>query len=276
MKKVIPTAFGLAIFGGLYLAIAYVNPYEGSIPLSELVLQLSGSRGKFELGASITELVAFSMRMIPSYIFEVFFGIVLYRQFCTASIYVFSRYPRRLNWYFSEVSTIGGAVFLYQLISLLTILLVTKVRYQVQIDSAGVILLAYHFLIQVVWIYAMTLSINLLAILIGSSSSFLTIVGLQIICTTLLTSVDKIRKLFNSTIIQELVLRINPISRLVLGWHSSRIEAVNRVLDPPYSGLDLNSSLLYIFLFGVTVLIAGGILVERHDLLISDLEKGVM
>lgn len=38
MKKVIPTAFALAIFGGLYLAIAYVNPYEGSIPLSELVL----------------------------------------------------------------------------------------------------------------------------------------------------------------------------------------------------------------------------------------------
>lgn len=35
----------LAVAGGIFLSIMYVNPYNGSITLSELVLQLSGSRG---------------------------------------------------------------------------------------------------------------------------------------------------------------------------------------------------------------------------------------
>ena len=70
-------------------------------------------------------------------IFQVFFGILLYRRFCTASIYVFSRYPRRIHWYISEVLPIGGAVLLYKLISLLTIILVTMVRYRIEINLAG-------------------------------------------------------------------------------------------------------------------------------------------
>ena len=276
MKKIIPTVLGLAIFGGVYLAVAYVNPYGGSIPLSELVLQLSGSRGKFELGASIMAMVDFSMRMIPGYIFQVFFGIVLYRQFCTASIYVFSRCPRRMHWYLGEVLPIGVAVLLYQFLSLATIVIVTLFRYQLVVDYAGIILLVYHFLIQSAWIYAMTLGINLLAILIGSNSSFLGLVGFQMISTTLLASVDRIREWFSSAGLQEFFLRVNPVSHLVLGWHHSNIEKVNQVLAPPYWGLDLNRSLLYVLVLLGLVLFLGSILVKKHDLIISDIEKGVM
>ena len=34
---------------GSLLAFTYINPYNGQITLSELILQLSGSRGEFSL-----------------------------------------------------------------------------------------------------------------------------------------------------------------------------------------------------------------------------------
>ena len=37
---------------GSLLAFTYINPYNGQITLSELILQLSGSRGEFSLGFS--------------------------------------------------------------------------------------------------------------------------------------------------------------------------------------------------------------------------------
>ena len=82
----------LAVMAGIFLSISYVNPYEGKIFLSELVLQLSGSRGEFVLNyKNALELVEVAMRLLPCVIMEVFLGIALYWHFCTASVYVFSR-----------------------------------------------------------------------------------------------------------------------------------------------------------------------------------------
>ena len=74
----------LAVMGGIMLAIGYVNPYAGIISLSELILQLSGSRGDLALGFSINELLSFVMHMIPDFVFEICFGTIIYQHLCTA------------------------------------------------------------------------------------------------------------------------------------------------------------------------------------------------
>lgn len=273
MKYKGQVAIGLAIGCGILTSFAYVNPYSGEILLSELILQLSGSRGEFALGTSMPELVTLIMRMIPVYIFEVYFGTALYRHFCTASIFVFSRYPNRLYWYFREVFSIALAVVLYQLIVLLTVILTTIFRYQLQIDMAGIFLFIYHFLIYSVWIYSMTLSVNLLAIRFGSSTSFLAVVGMQIICITLLGATDTILKYFDNTFLPRILLNLNPIAHLILGWHSSYIKPMNQVLNSPYQGLDFNGSLLFFIFFCTVILLLGANIIKKHDLLISDLEK---
>ena len=49
---------------GSLLAFSYINPYNGQITLSELILQLSGSRGEFPLGfSSLPELLSFSSKL---------------------------------------------------------------------------------------------------------------------------------------------------------------------------------------------------------------------
>lgn len=53
---------------GSLLAFTYINPYNGQITLSELILQLSGSRGEFSLGfSSFPELLSFSSKLLQPF-----------------------------------------------------------------------------------------------------------------------------------------------------------------------------------------------------------------
>ena len=84
---------------GAWLSVTYICPSDGRITLTQAILQLSGSRGIFALGTSFTELLGFSLRLIPILAFQALAGIRLYRHYCVASVYVFSRIPRRTSWY---------------------------------------------------------------------------------------------------------------------------------------------------------------------------------
>lgn len=275
MKNKIYMILALGIIFGILTSIGYVNPYSRIISLSELVLQLSGSRGEFALGLSMSELVSLIMRMIPYYIFEIYFGISLYRQFCTASIYVFSRYPKRLHWYFKEISVLAICIYIFQIVLLSTVILITVLRYQLIIDNTGTGLLLYHLILYSTWLLATTLSVNLLAIWIGSGASFLTIVGIQIIFITLIGCIGTLQKYLNNEILLKFILRLNPIARLILSWHNSSIINI-QVPNTIYAGLNLKYSMAYIVSLFVIILLLGANLVKRHDLLITDAEMGVL
>ena len=265
MKSHLRFVLATAIFCGIFLSFSFVNPYGGQISLSELILQLSGSRGEFPLGLSLAELVSFSMRMIPSYIFEAYWGTELYRQFCTASVYVFSRHPNRLRWYFKEIFSIINLVFFFQIVLILSAIVTTIFRYDVQIDNSGAVLFVYHIMIHSAWIYCMTLCANLIAIYVGSSSAFLIVVGIQTILITLLNLIE--------SELHSISIALNPISCLVLGWQTSSITPPTPVFNSPYaSRLDISLSIMVVFSFFTTIV--GLLLIKRHDLLVADLEIG--
>ncbi len=81
----------LAIPFGVWLSFAYINPYGGTITLSELVLQLSGARGTFALGLNLSELLDLTLRLVPMLVFQALAGTLMYQYYCTASVYVFSQ-----------------------------------------------------------------------------------------------------------------------------------------------------------------------------------------
>lgn len=267
--------FVIAVIGGVYLSVMYVNPYNGVIALSEMTLQLSGSRGRFALGFSFTELAAFVMRLFPQFIFEMYAGIMLYRHFCTASVYIFSRYPHRVKWYIREVGHLGGAVCIFQLILLAVTIFTTVSRYELQIDSAGIALTTYHFFIHSLWIYAMTLSVNLLAVYFGSSMAYSFVISVQLVCTVLLNLMDWLVRYYEGKLFYENVIKWNPIAHLVLSWHSSDMENVSQVLTSPYMQVDLKCSMVIFLLFGMIITFIGAFIIKKYDLLVSDLETGV-
>ncbi len=266
--------FLTAVVSGVYLSVMYINPYSGTAALSEMTLQLSGSRGSFALGFSYSELAAFVMRMFPAFIFEVYAGIMLYRNFCTASIYIFSRYPHRVKWYIGEACRLGGAVCIFHMILLTATMLTTAGRYELQIDSAGIMLMAYHFFIQSLWVYIMALLVNLFAVYWGSSTAYVVVISAQLVCIVLLNLMDVLVRYFEGRLFYDDILIWNPIAHLVLGWHGSHVETVNQVLAAPYMRIDLNDSLIMLLLLGMTVTFAGALIIKNHDLLVSDLETG--
>ena len=122
---------------GIWLSLVYINPYGGQITLSELVLQLSGSRGSFPLGLSLTDVLTFSLRLVSTFVFEALAGVTLYRHWCTASVYVFSRIPGRRGWYLRQASGLLLTAALYQALLLAAALCTALLRWEVLFDLRG-------------------------------------------------------------------------------------------------------------------------------------------
>ncbi len=253
----------LAVMAGIFLSISYVNPYEGKIFLSELVLQLSGSRGEFVLNyKNALELVEVAMRLLPCVIMEVFLGIALYWHFCTASVYVFSRCTDRGKWYWREILSVGRDVFIFQGLMVTMVIIAAAFRCQVQVDMSGIYLLVCHLALYSLWSYSIVVLINLIALKFGSSLSFTVVMAIQSIGIVLLGA-------------GKMAMRINPIARLVLGWQKSFVPKVDSIQESAFENFYLEESLLFLAVINIVILITGAIIVKRHDLLISDSEIGV-
>lgn len=162
----------IGILSGICISLGFIRPFDGVITLSELVLQLSGSRGELSMSCNLVELIGFMLRMMPNYIMILVFGNKLYGHFCTASIYVFSRCPNRMKWYGKEMLQLINFICIFELVFLSTTAIASVLRYQVIFSVGGFILLGCHALIFMLWNFTLVLLVNLLAINIGSSAAF--------------------------------------------------------------------------------------------------------
>lgn len=266
IKNKLLQGLGLGFVGGILLAFLFINPYQGEILLSEAVLQLSGSSGEFALMPVFRDLISFTVRMLPNYVFEMYLGTELYHHFCTASIYVFSRTPRRVRWYMKEVAGVGVVTLLTQMAQMLVSLLVTELRYQLVVNDSGILLMFFHVAVYTMWFFAGTLLLNLAAIRFGSNHAFLLIGGMQFALTALLELVN----LYEVTPqLGRYFLNCNPIAHLVLGWHTGRWEMLRETLNTPYDGMYMEGSLLLMLMLCCMVVLYGMYFVWKHDFLNS-------
>nr|WP_296102589.1 hypothetical protein [uncultured Mediterraneibacter sp.] len=263
-NKIIPVLIAGILSGGI-LSFVFINPYDGRILVSEAILQLSGSSGAFPLTPAFKDLISFTIRMLPDYMFELYIGIELYRHFCTASVYVFSRTPNRSRWYIREVLEVAVAVFGYQIIKIFAAMSVTFLRYQIEPDHFGFFLLVFHIIVYSLWVFTVSLLINLISIKYGSNNAFIWIVGIQIFMTALLELVQ----IFESNLtLTKIFLNANPIAHLVIGWHTGTIEELKNPLEAAYIRLDFKVTLVTMLAISIFSVIVGIYLVSQHEFLI--------
>lgn len=263
-NKIIPVLIAGISSGGI-LSFVFINPYDGRILVSEAILQLSGSSGAFPLTPAFKDLISFTIRMLPDYMFELYIGIELYRHFCTASVYVFSRTPNRSRWYIREVIEVAVAVFGYQIIKMFAVMSVTFLRYQIEPDHFGFFLLVFHIIVYSLWVFTVSLLINLISIKYGSNNAFIWIVGIQIFMTALLELVQ----IFESNLtLTKIFLNVNPIAHLVVGWHTGTIKELKNPLEVTYIRLDFKVTLVTMLAISIFSVIVGMYLVSQHEFLI--------
>ena len=160
---------------------------------------------------------------------------------------------------------------LYELVLLAAVMAAAAVRFPVTVDPAGLALLAYHFLLYTLWLCATTLLVNLIAIFRGSSSAFVLAAGGQLVCVTMLLTLQKAESPLS--VWQAATLRGDPISRLILGWQSVSWPS-SFIPDTPYPPLSAEWSVLWLLVLCLAMAFAGGVIVRRHDLLTTDVESG--
>lgn len=253
-----------AVLFGLWLSWSYVNPYGGVTALSSLVCQLSGARGDFSLDINLHALLDLTLRLLPSLIFQALAGISLYRHTCTASVYVFSRMPNRLKWYGEECGILALQTLLYQALVLAATVGLAAVRWTITDVSQGIPILLIHLTLWSLWTFAFTLGVNLLAIYVGSSTAFAALAGVQVVCIGTLAVLTRLEENPDLALV---VKRVNPVTCLILNWQTSRFL-------PAGSGIYWEDSLVLVLSVAAAMAIVGGILVQRHDLLISDTDGG--
>lgn len=259
------------VCGGL-LSLSRINPYGGQIALQDLVLQLSGSRGDFVMELYYGAMVDFGFLMLPFFLYQFYGGIQLYRQFCVASVYVFSRTTNRVKWYFKELWGLCKGLIVLQVFLQGTTLLVAALRWNVVWTTEGWILLGVHVLLFSSWTLTMALGVNLLALIWGSSMGFLVVFALQ---AGMLAALCAGNGLEPSDPTLARLLLLDPISRLVLGWQSSGIFELEGMLPAQYGHvLTLSGSLLLLVLILVAVVVLGLIVIQKKDILVSNLETG--
>lgn len=266
MRHDLRMAFGVGLLSGVYITLIFIRPYSGQIALSELILQLSGSRGTFCLGFSMAELAGFMLRMLPGYCIMMLLGNSMYQYFCTASIYVFSRCPDRMKWYRQTLLPLFSSVLLFECVFVGSSVLLSCLQYRVLFDTAGAFLTAYHLLTYVLWIFAWVLSINIVAIKAGSSSAFLLAMGIQALCTAGLGFLQLFVRNDADAVTIRRLLAWNPVAHTVVGWHFS-------YASYPISAI---CSIAFLASFCIFALSVGGIIVQKHNLLTENTEWGTM
>lgn len=255
-KNRFPLILIIAVTGGMLTSLAYISGPSSEIKLSGVILCLSGN----EPGSSVLDLLSLSSMYLPLYVFCAFSGTNLYRHFCTASVFVFSRQPKRIKWYVHELISLFISVLVYQIVFTVVAILMTNWKMRIEIDLNGIVLLVYYLAIQSLWSYSLSLVINLLSIRVGSDLGYALGIGIKMVLITLLTASD--------------LVAVNPVSRLIFGWHKSENPLLNLVLDNTEYALDIHFSLVYMATISVLLTIGGGFAVDRHDLLVSNKETG--
>lgn len=262
----------IGVVCGALLSFSSINPYDGQTTLQDLVLQLSGSRGDFVMELYYGAMVDFGFLMLPFFLYQFYGGIQLYRQFCVASVYIFSRTTDRVKWYFGELWGMCKGLLVLQVFLQGTTLLVAALRWDVVWTREGWILLGVHVLLFTLWTFAMALGVNLLALVWGSSAGFLTVFAIQAGMLAVLCAGAKLEPADHAL---ARLLFLDPISRLVLGWQSGGTFGLESALPAEYGHvLTLSGSLLLVALMTVAVVILGLVVIEKKDILVSNLETG--
>lgn len=260
----------LGILSGILVSLTFIRPYEDEVTLAYLVLQLSGARGTFALYCSLTDLVRFMLCMMPNVLAIMVLGNRLYQHFCTASVYVFSRCPDRLSWYRKSLAELLGSVFLFETVFVAAAVLAAAPRCRISVDGGDMLLLGFHVLIYLLWIFGWALLANLLAIRVGSSRAFMAVMTVQAFCTAALAMVSVLEKKQMQKAFITRLLWFDPVAHTVLSWHQGAPFA-KELANSRYALSPVVSVVLF-FLLDIGIVLAGGVLIRRQDMLSENRE----
>lgn len=207
--------------------------------------------------------------MFPIFVFEIIFGIYIYRRYCTASVYYFSRQNNRKIWFIREtiklfiylVGYFGGYLTLSYLFG--TIFCLGK------LSLDGLSVLINIMILFSLYTFLFTLLLNICSIVMGSQNAYLLLFGVQMV---LAMSMIIFR---NNNVLEKYVwlLKLNPVANIILSWHSSGFKEVSIITENMGIDFTFSYSVVYFIILLLIVLIMGTLVVNNSDIALDNKEE---
>lgn len=263
--------FLMAAFCGFFLGF----PVSGGQELSLFAVVNKLSFSEFIINTSYVQM--FLIWYFPLILFQILWGTYIYKHFCTASVYYFSRLQKRCGWYLAEAGKLYLLTFLYLTVLVISTCAAASIRDRFVIGAVDLVFLLYYLVYQSLWLFTMTLLINLISIKTGSSNGFLAVAGTQFAFVAYFVALENVLN-FREPIVplemRVLLIKLNPLSHLILKWHSSDIEELEQYINSFQIEFPMWQSLVGMQVFSLVVLTAGIRVIKKQEFIIINRETG--
>lgn len=220
--------------------------------------------------------------LLPVLIIELIYGSYVYKSFCNVGIYYFSRQYSRGRWFLRKCAELYLVIFLYILLAIGTKILLYGIVFGISIDYSGVYCLFYYLLHWSLWLFGVTLLINVISLKLTSTGGFMAVFVGQLLCmgSYVLASPNGIVSSFSRGMaFTNAVVRWNPMSHIMIALQkSSNSEVQSRIseilIHENYPLIGFNFSTIYLMIMCLIIIMIGHWLVARFEFLTSNYETG--
>ncbi|MCI8718397.1 MAG: hypothetical protein K1W19_15870 [Lachnospiraceae bacterium] len=204
---------GIAVCCGIFCMLELAVSRDNGFEVSEIILRFAMQHVK-NYRQYLPELTFW---FTPLLFFQIFFGTYIYRHFSVASIYFFSRCCKRTGWFLKESLQLYLFTIFYLVIMLIAGVFVAEVFSGVIMDAKVGETLLFYLLIYSMYLFAVTLAINLAAILFGSSSGFILVESINLFMIAVYAISGDFLESAEKTVykIYECILKTNLFSYLI-------------------------------------------------------------
>ena len=257
---------------GTFISFSIYLSFNKNIFSSNIILSL-GCEEFYLLKAGIFDFIE---RYFPLLLFQVFFGTYIYRHFCSASIYYFSRCSNRIKWILKEAGILYINTLIYILVMIITAFGTVAITNNIKFDNTTIILIVYYILITSLYVFFTTLLINILSFKLSSVAGFAIVQCTQLaFIVSLCLMENKILVNFDNGPEDSKYLIFNPMAHLVMKFHSSNNQALNKVINRYNTVFDINISVILFFCLSIITLLIGCVVVNKHSFIVSNNESEV-
>ncbi|SKA65686.1 hypothetical protein SAMN02745111_01167 [Eubacterium uniforme] len=212
------------------------------------------------------------LRFMPLLVFNVVYGIYIYRHFCCASVYFFTRTDNRIKWFIKEVVSLSVHAFIYLLMYALCGIIAICLFSKPQFSKEVVYLLGYYLLVYTLFLSITTLAINIVSILFNSSVGVLTCESVLFFAITILMFWGERYEKTHIKKIDLFTLRLNPIANIMFALHTCKNKSVNKYINELNNSFPIEFTIAYFTAVLVLFVIIGSIIVHKKEFIVNDME----
>lgn len=249
--------------------------YNNTMYLSEMIIK----NGLCEVSMNVSSIITNATeKLLPVFLFELLYGTLIYRSFCNVSVYYFSRQYNRTTWFCRKCVRLYLVCLVYEAAKVVISCTIACSAGLLQFDSAGILLCLYKIFSWSLWIFAMALGVNLIAIRWTSVGGFFSIFCVQLLSMSSLVLFTDDLVMNSGNLIPKILFHLNPFAQICIAFQkSSNVSIQNQLTEYIINGngiLDINYSLIYCLAMAVIIMLAGCMIVRKHEFLTANTETG--